>query len=120
VEVAVRDRLYREPLLAFPPAPFWRVAYADRIGPGFPPRLWQEAMLSGLRWGWRPFGGTRFDVTAVEGCLGSEDLNGVALACAVALLRLVGDDAPVGIPAWRERRTDSAAGSKWTGISPED
>jgi hypothetical protein len=105
VTVDVIDRLGMEPFLCCTVPPFWMIYPADRLAAGRRRALWEEAIQGGLREVWRDFRGTAFRVAAIRGVLGWEDLDGLALACRTALLKLLGSDFMVPTAAWQIQTT---------------
>jgi hypothetical protein len=88
---------YRDPFA-------WNLEPADRLSAAYGWHDWEDVVRGALDYVWRPYavGGVR--ITEVQGVLGLEDREGLALACTLALRRLVGEAIEdLEDREWRER-----------------
>jgi hypothetical protein len=88
---------YRDPFA-------WNLEPADRLSAAYGWHDWEDVVRGAIEYVWRPYavGGVR--ITEVQGVLGLEDREGLALACTLALRRLVGEAlADLEDREWRER-----------------
>ncbi len=75
---------YRDPFA-------WNLEPADRMSAAYGWHDWEEVVREAIEYVWRPFGGGGVTIAEVQGVLGLEDREGLALACALAVRRLVGE-----------------------------
>jgi hypothetical protein len=77
---------------------------ADQLSAALGWRDWAEEVQRAIEYVWRPYPAGRVELRAVRGVLGAEDRSGLALACTLALRRLLGEMAPeLPTAQWRLR-----------------
>jgi hypothetical protein len=82
----------------------WDVSPADRLAAARAWRDWAEVVRDALEYVWRPYPAGRVALRSVRGVLGDDDRAGLALACTLALRRLLGDAGPeLPTALWRLR-----------------
>jgi hypothetical protein len=88
---------YRDPFA-------WGLESADPLTARYGRLDWEEVVRGAIEAVWRPFTPRGVRVTQVQGSLGLGDREGLALACILALRRLVGgEEWEPATSEWRER-----------------
>jgi hypothetical protein len=100
--LGLRDRATGDSFLSHAPSYACSVAPADDLAKTFRPANWESGIVSGAGFAVRRWLGDRQGLLLLEldGRLGGDGIEAIALATANALAALVGKDSPPPAPGW--------------------